>query len=226
MSGVGTRPSASSESASLTLADRAAINPFAALSGLLRRPMASYYLLLASSGAAAGDRAGDGALRVQHRLLVGSGSAYTEFLNQATWAAIGLPAFWLGMRLKVRAFELLAYPLLLVSALMLAGLAIAPEAIGGIEVNHVYLWIKLGPVQVQPAELAKLGLVLWGAVTLLHKRALLGQWKHLAVPLLPVAGVMLLLVGHNDLGSMLLPADRAAHPALGLRGAVPDLRRR
>jgi cell division protein FtsW len=205
VTGVGTRPSGSGDSPpALTLADRAAINPFAALSGLLRRPMASYYLLLASAGLllAIGLAMVLSASSIDS--LVGSGSAYTEFLKQATWAAIGLPAFWLGLRLRVRAYELLAYPLLIVSALLLAALAIAPEAVGGIEANHVYLWIKLGPVQIQPAELAKLGLVLWGAVTLLHKRALLGQWKHLAVPLLPVSGVMLLLVGHNDLGSMLL----------------------
>ena len=187
-----------------TVADRAAINPFAALQGLLRRPMSSYYLLLASSGLL---------LAIGLAMVLSassidsfrtSGSAFTEFSKQAMWAAIGLPAFWLGLRLRVRAYELLAYPLLLVSAAMLALLWLVPETIGGIRVNGAYLWIKLGSIQLQPAELAKLGLVLWGAATLLHKRALLGVWKHLAVPLLPVSGVMLLLVGHNDLGSMLL----------------------
>jgi cell division protein FtsW len=202
--GAGTVADRAEQPAAPTVADRAAINPFAALQGLLRRPMSSYYLLLASSGLL---------LAIGLAMVLSassidsfrtSGSAFTEFSKQAMWAAIGLPAFWLGLRLRVRAYELLAYPLMLVSALMLALLWLVPEAIGGIEVNGVYLWIKLGPVQMQPAELAKLGLALWGAVTLLHKRALLGEWKHLAVPLLPVSGVMLLLVGHNDLGSMLL----------------------
>lgn len=194
----------SEASAAPTVVDRAAINPFAALQGLLRRPMSSYYLLLASSGLllAIGLAMVLSASSIDS--FLNNGSAYTVFLAQAKWAAIGLPAFWLGLRLRVRAFELLAYPTLLIAALMLALLWLIPEQIGGIEVNGVYLWIKLGPVQIQPAELAKLGLALWGAVTLLHKRALLGEWKHLAVPLLPVAGVMLLLVGHNDLGSMLL----------------------
>jgi cell division protein FtsW len=187
-----------------TFADRAAINPFAALQGMLRRPMSSYYLLMASAGLL---------LAIGLAMVLSASSidsfqnhrsAYTVFLAQAKWAAIGLPAFWLGLRLRVRAFELLAYPLLLVSAAMLGLLWLIPEAVGGVEVNNVYLWMKFGPVQVQPAELAKLGLALWGAATLLHKRALLGEWKHLAVPLLPISGIMLLLVGHNDLGSMLL----------------------
>jgi cell division protein FtsW len=185
-----------------TVADRAAINPFSALSGLLRRPMSSYYLLLASAALL---------LAIGLAMVLSassidsfrkSGSAFTVFSAQATWAAIGLPAFWLGLRLRVRAYELIGYPLLLVSAVLLALLWAVPGV--GIEVNGVALWIQLGPVQMQPAEPAKLGLALWGAATLLHKRALLGQWKHLAIPLLPVAGVMLLLVGHNDLGSMLL----------------------
>ena len=181
-----------------------AVNPFFALQGLLRRPMSSYYLLVGSAGLLLAI----GLAMVLSASSIDSfrnnGSAYTVFLAQAKFAAIGLPAFWLGQRLKVRAYELLAYPLLIVSALLLGLLWLIPEQIGGVEVNGVYLWIDLGPVQMQPAELAKLGLVLWGAATLLHKRALLGEWKHLAVPLLPVSGVMLLLVGHNDLGSMLL----------------------
>ena len=186
----------------VSLTDRAAINPFAALAGLLRRPMSSYYLLLASAGLL---------LSIGLAMVLSassidsfrtSGSAFTEFSKQATWAAIGLPAFWLGLRLPVRAYELLGYPVLLVSGVLLALLWAVPSI--GVEVNGAALWIKVGPVQVQPAELAKLGLALWGAATLLHKRALLGHWKHLAIPLLPVSGLMLLLVGHNDLGSMLL----------------------
>jgi cell division protein FtsW len=103
----------------------------------------------------------------------------------------------------VRAYELLGYPLLFVSALLLILLWAVPGF--GIEVNHARLWVQVAPgIQMQPAEPAKLGLALWGAATLLHKRALLGHWKHLVIPLLPVSGLMLLLVGHNDLGSMLL----------------------
>jgi cell division protein FtsW len=195
--------SVTKEPAVPTVADRAAINPFVALQGLLRRPMSSYYLILASSGLLLAI----GLAMVLSASSIDSyqnnGSAYTVFLAQAKWAAFGLPAFWVGLRLRVRGYELLAYPVLLTAAGMLILLWLIPEIVG-VEANGVYLWINLGPIQVQPAELAKLGLVLWGSVTLLHKSALLGEWKHLAVPLLPVSGVMLLLVGHNDLGSMLL----------------------
>jgi cell division protein FtsW len=183
--------------------DRAAINPFAALSGLLRRPMASYYLLLASSGLllAIGLAMVLSASSIDS--IVVYRSAFTIFLKQAMWALIGLPAFWLGLRLRVRSYEILGYPLLLLAAVLLALLAVAPSI--GEAPTGTALWIKIAPgVTMQPAEVAKLGLALWGAATLLHKRALLGQWKHMAIPLLPVSGLILLLVGHNDLGSMLM----------------------
>ncbi|MDQ1657146.1 MAG: cell division protein FtsW [Cryptosporangiaceae bacterium] len=183
--------------------DRAAINPFAALSGLLQRPMASYFLLLASAGLLLAI----GLVMVLSASSIDSiyanGSAFTEFGKQAGWALIGLPMFWLGLRLRVRAYELLGYPLLLLSAVLLALLAVAPGI--GVAHNGTALWIQIAPgITMQPAEVAKLGLALWGAATLLHKRALLGQWKHMAIPLLPVSGLVLLLVGHNDLGSMLM----------------------
>jgi cell division protein FtsW len=46
----------------------------------------------------------------------------------------------------------------------------------------------------QPSELAKLGLALWGADLLVRKRKLLGEWKHLLVPLVPVVGLVAVLV--------------------------------
>lgn len=179
------------------------VNPFAALSGLLQKPMASYYLLLASAGLllAIGLVMVLSASSIDS--IVDSGSAFTVVIKQATWAAIGLPAFWLGLRLRGRAYQLLAYPLLAISVLMLAALWAFEDQIG-VGPAGAKLWIELGPIAIQPAEPAKLGLALWGAAMLVQKRALLGRWVHLAIPLLPVSAVVLLLVGHNDLGSMLL----------------------
>ena len=65
------------------------------------------------------------------------------------------------------------------------------------------LWLYLGPFQVQPSELAKFGLVLWGADVLARKGAALGYWRELATPLFPVVGLLFVLVGYNDLGTML-----------------------
>ena len=57
----------------------------------------------------------------------------------------------------------------------------------GVSVTGNTNWIELGgPFRLQPTEFAKLALVLWSADLLARKERLLGQWKHLLVPLLPV----------------------------------------
>jgi cell division protein FtsW len=65
-------------------------------------------------------------------------------------------------------------------------------------------WLYFGPVSMQPGEFAKVGMVLWGAAMIAHKGRALGHWRELAMPLFPVVGVLFVLVGYNDLGTMLV----------------------
>jgi cell division protein FtsW len=185
----------------VTPADRAAVNPFAALTGLLQRPMASFYLLLSAGGLLLTV----GLLMVLSASSIRSyavtGSAFTFFNNQLTYAGLGLVAFWFALRLRVRFFRLAGYGVLAVSAILLFVLFVMPSV--GTEVNGAVLWIDLGPISIQPSEPAKLGLALWGADVLVRKRVLLHEGKHLMVPLFPVAAVVLALVGKEDLGGML-----------------------
>jgi len=130
------------------------------------------------------------------------GSAYGVAAKQATWAAIGLPLGLVASRLPSRAWRRLAYPVLALAMLLLA-LVLVPGM--GHRVNGSTNWLALGPVTVQPSELAKLALVLWGADLLARKRERLDQYRHLVVPLVPV-GVLLLglvLLG-GDLGTSIV----------------------
>ncbi len=130
-----------------------------------------------------------------------TGSSLKQFLQQAIAAAIAVPVMWVASRLPPRAWRALAY-LGLFGALTLLVLVV----VMGTAVKGNRNWLQLGPgVQVQPAEFAKLALVVWGADLLARKQRLLNQWKHLLVPLLPVAGVVigLVLLG-NDLGTGLI----------------------
>jgi len=81
----------------------------------------------------------------------------------------------------------------------------------GAQTNGAYLAIKLGPVQFQPAEFAKLAIIVFLASYLGDTREVLvrGRFPHLSLkhfgPLLVVWGVaMLLLVFIRDLGSSLM----------------------
>jgi cell division protein FtsW len=95
-------------------------------------------------------------------------------------------------------------PLLLLSAVALA-LVLVPGL--GQSANGATRWIALGPFQLQPSEPAKLALVLWGADLLARKERLgrLTEWRPLLVPLLPGAGLLVLLVMlGSDLGTTLV----------------------
>jgi cell division protein FtsW (lipid II flippase) len=73
-------------------------------------------------------------------------------------------------------------------------------------VNGVRLWVKLGPLQFQPGELAKIMLVVFLAGYLRDKREALAQGRLKDFgPLLAIWGAaMLVLVQTSDLGSALL----------------------
>ncbi|SNR65194.1 putative lipid II flippase FtsW [Actinomadura mexicana] len=172
--------------------------------GLLDRPLTSYYLVLGCSVMllALGLTMVLSASSVKQ--LQATGSAYTLFQKQAMWVAIGLPGMWLASRLPVKTFRALAYPLLLLSVVALA-LVLVPGL--GRSAGGATRWVDLGPVQIQPSELAKLALVLWGADLLARKDRLgqLTEWRPLLVPLMPGAGVLVLLVMlGSDLGTTLV----------------------
>ncbi|HYN28551.1 MAG TPA: putative lipid II flippase FtsW, partial [Dermatophilaceae bacterium] len=131
-----------------------------------------------------------------------SGSAYTIFLGQLRFAAIGTIALVVASRLSVTTWKRLAFPAFLV-AVALQLLVFSPL---GEEVNGNRNWIHYGPVTLQPSELVKVGLILTGALVLTAKRPHLGRLGHVVVPyLFPLAAVAVLLVllGH-DLGTVLV----------------------
>ncbi|WBB82239.1 putative peptidoglycan glycosyltransferase FtsW [Micromonospora sp. WMMD882] len=182
----------------------------AALRGLLARPLASYYLLISSAGLllVIGLTMVFSATSV--KAYAEQGNAFAAFTKQAIFAVIGLVAFWACQRLPARTFRVLGLPVLGLSVVLLlllnlllayGSLADTAPRVGPLEAN--LLWLYLGPIQVQPSELAKFGLVLWGADVIARKGVKLGWWRELATPLFPAVALLFVLVGYNDLGTML-----------------------
>jgi len=128
-------------------------------------------------------------------------SPYAEFLKQAQFAIVGVPVMWVMSRMSVATLKRLAWPML-VGAAVLQLLVFTPLGLGAGGNKN---WIGVGPVTMQPSEVVKLALALWLGVVLARKQALLRDWKHSVVPVLPVAGAMvgLVLLGH-DLGTALI----------------------
>ena len=125
-------------------------------------------------------------------------------IKEVEFVAIGLPIFWFAMRLPPRAYRMLAYPMLILGVVAL--LAVLVPGIG-VGVYGARRWIDLGPLQLQPSEFAKVGVLLWGADLLARKQQLgtLRRARHLFVPLVPgFALVVALVMLEPDLGTTLL----------------------
>ncbi len=126
--------------------------------------------------------------------------------RQAVWVAIGVAVFaatLLWLRWDYRVLERYKY-VFGVSAIVLLLLPSVPGL--GHRVNGVKLWVKVGGLQFQPGELAKIFLIVFLAAYLRDKRESLaqGRLKDLG-PLLAIWGAaMLVLVQTSDLGSALL----------------------
>ena len=130
------------------------------------------------------------------------GESYYFVEKQAVGVALGLPALWIASRLPPRVYRMFAYPILLGSIGLLC-LVLLPGM--GVEVNNNRNWIEIGAFRLQPSEFAKVALIVWGADLLARKRKLLGQPKHVLVPLVPVACAVigLVLLG-DDLGTAVI----------------------
>ena len=194
---------------------RGAVRPLLAWTGLLRgllqRPLASYYLLISSAGL----------LLIVGLVMVFSatslqgyaehGNAFSSIEKQALSAVVGFVAFWVCQRLPARTYRWLARPGLLTAFALLIVLdvlalladvgVLSHPTLGPLRADK--LWLYLGPVQVQPSELAKIAFVVWAADVLVRKGPRAGRWRELSRPLFPVAGLLFGLVGYNDLGTML-----------------------
>ncbi|WP_406380911.1 putative lipid II flippase FtsW [Streptomyces sp. NBC_01618] len=127
------------------------------------------------------------------------------FRKQFLAAVIGAGLMALAARMPARLHRAFAYPLLM-GAVFLMVLVQVPGI--GMSVNGNRNWLYLGgPFQLQPSEFGKLALVLWGADLLARKqdKRLLAQWKHMLVPLVPVAFMLLgLIMLGGDMGTAII----------------------
>src|SRR5580704_17131508 len=164
---------------------------------LLDRPLTSYYLVLGITILLLGL----GLVMVESTAsvtdLIAGLSPYSDFSKQLLGAAIGLPVMWLAARSSPRVFRAFAYPLLAVSVV---GLSLTLIRGIGVSEGGAARWIEVGGWQIQPYELAKLALDVWGADLLARKEKLgqLADWRHMLVPLMPGTGLLCLLVMTGD----------------------------
>ena len=129
-----------------------------------------------------------------------------DAFRQGLWVVIGVGLFSFTLfilRRDYRRIESYRY-LFGLTALILLVLPALPGI--GRTINGANLWVGLGPLQLQPGELAKIMLIVFLAGYLREKREVIAQGRLKEFgPLIAIWGAaMLVIVQTNDLGSALL----------------------
>lgn len=153
------------------------------------------------------------------------GNPWYQLQRQALWLALGVVALVAALRVDYRKLRLVTRPFM--AATM--GLLLLVLVVGQ-TVNGATRWLSLGPVTVQPSELAKLALVLFVADVLADRGGLMGNYRATLVPTLGAFSVLAVLIMFQpNLGttvllfltvlSMLWMAGLSAR-VVGIMGAV------
>ncbi|MGH3352607.1 MAG: putative lipid II flippase FtsW [Nocardioides sp.] len=173
---------------------------FHALRVALNRPLAAYYLLLTSTALLLTI----GLIMVLSASSVWSyqymDNSYAIVGRQVLWVMIGIPCAFIASRIRPRHLRRLAWP-----AYIFACVLLFLTIFLGHSVNGQQNWLGVGPVKIQPSEIAKLSLVLWAAHVYALKERRLDSLHEVLMPVVPgmALAVGLVLAG-QDLGTALV----------------------
>ena len=116
---------------------------------------------------------------------------------------LGGPALFLAGHAAYKALLWRTLPISRLTAVVIL-LALTQSALG-FEANGNQNWLSLGPITIQPSEVAKLALILWCADLYARKEKLLGDWRHVLFPMAPIAAAVVgMVVWQRDLGTALV----------------------
>jgi rod shape determining protein RodA len=124
------------------------------------------------------------------------------YIKQLYWLGVGLGVMFLTLTYDYRHLEKFSYPIYILAILMLVGVMFFGKMVAGSR-----RWLPLGPLAFQPAELAKIGIILvlakyFGGRPRMEAMGL----KELIVPGLLVMIPVGLIIKQPDLGSGVLVA--------------------
>ncbi|WP_339227572.1 putative lipid II flippase FtsW [Oceanobacillus sp. FSL K6-2867] len=126
------------------------------------------------------------------------GNESTHYLiRQSVWFVVGMLGFILCSIFPYKYYQkLMKFIILFIVILLVAVL------IFGNSVNNAKSWFQIGPASMQPAEFAKLGLIMYLASVYSKKQAYINQFNTGVLPPLILTGIVLgLIVLQPDIGT-------------------------
>jgi cell division protein FtsW len=135
------------------------------------------------------------------------GSAYEFLLKQLVWAVVGFIAMIVAMKVDYKRLQhpALVFSFLGCTSLLLVSVFFLDRAHG------THRWFHLGPISLQPSELAKPALILFLAFFLENKTRDIDDWRNTLLPAVAPTMVFLgLIVFQPDLGTAIACAGITA----------------
>ncbi|NNE19766.1 MAG: putative lipid II flippase FtsW [Myxococcales bacterium] len=131
------------------------------------------------------------------------GNGYHFLIRQTVFALLALCVLLVCAHANIDLIRRSTYPVLLVAVLLMIAVALG----FGRSAGGATRWLALGPVNVQPAELAKLAMILWLAHSLAKKSHRVQTFSVGFLPHVLVAGLLMLLcLAQPDFGSAVMIA--------------------
>jgi cell division protein FtsW len=129
------------------------------------------------------------------------GSSWYFFNRQLAWALFGALAFVIAARTDYHAWRRVAPYVLMVTVVLLVAVLVPGI---GLVVDGSRRWLGSGPLRMQPSEIAKIALLLFGADVLARRADSLADWRAWS-PVLVVGGVLCgLVILEPDLDSTIV----------------------
>jgi cell division protein FtsW len=123
---------------------------------------------------------------------------YLFVTKQLMWAMLGMALLSLVMRVDYRSYrnERLQWTLLAVVAILLVAVLFSPK------INGSRRWFSVGPLGIQPSELAKLAAIMFAAAVLERRMHRVNELTYSLLPIaLVVGGIVGLILIEPDLGN-------------------------
>jgi cell division protein FtsW len=154
-------------------------------------------------------------------MVYSASSSFTLLEHHAVYAGLGLAALWLLARRDYRHMAALAPSMLVVATLLLLLVFAA-----GVERNGAQRWLSLpGGFTLQPSELAKVALCVFGAAVLSGRKHAPRDWREAMRPVGAAAAIMCGLIVITDLGSAIAVGLAAAAVLIASGAAAGALAR-